>query len=72
MGSPSAIIVMGSIVALAVVVWGAFQSRRSIAIAVVAVGGKSSLLWGALCFSEFLTCSTIGVHFDEYSGAGFK
>jgi hypothetical protein len=37
MGSPGAIIFIGAIVALAVVVWGAFRSRRSIAIAVVAV-----------------------------------
>ena len=37
MGSQGAIIFIGAIVALAVVVWGAFRSRQSITIAVVAV-----------------------------------
>ena len=37
MGNQGAIIFLGAIVALAVVAWGAFRSRRSIAIAVVAV-----------------------------------
>ncbi len=36
MGYYGAIIFIGGIVALAVVVWGAFRSRRSIAIAVIA------------------------------------
>jgi hypothetical protein len=37
MGSSGAIIFLGATLALGVVVWGAFRSRRSIAIAVVAV-----------------------------------
>ena len=37
MGNQGAVTFIGVIVALAVVVWGAFRSRRSIAVAVVAV-----------------------------------
>lgn len=37
MGSSGSIIFIGAIVSLAVVVWGAFSARRSMAVAVVAV-----------------------------------